>query len=107
MTQRAFVVGFRSSLACSTRAGPLTRWQKLGAIRQTAQVLDVEGGGFGMGGGDPRSHVSALHPPNVPIFFARATVPYEGTHAKIRPVSSPYGFSTIYRAENPENAART
>ena len=62
-------------LAVGARVGPHTRSQKLGAIRQTAQVLAVEGGGFGMAGGDPRSHLSASHPPNVPNFFPRATVP--------------------------------
>ena len=87
--------------------GAPTRCQKLRAFHETAQVLGVEGGGFGMGRGDPRAHVSPSHPPNGPIFFARATVPYEGTHAKIRPVSSPYGFSTIFRAETPEIVART
>ena len=101
MTQRAFVVGFRSFWPWGARVGPHTRWQKLGAFRETAQVLAVEGGGFGMAGGDPRSHVSASHPPNVPNFFPRATVPLQGTHAKICRVSSPYGFSTIFRAENP------
>ena len=48
VTQREFIVGFRSSLACGTRAGPHTRLQKLGAFRETAQVLGVEGGGFGV-----------------------------------------------------------
>ena len=77
------------------------RWEKLGAFRETAQVLAVEGGGFGMAGGDPRSHVSASHLPNVPDFVSRATVSMQGTHAKNCRVSSPYGFSTIFRAENP------
>ena len=104
--QRAVVVGFRSFWPWGARVGPHTRSQKLGAIRQTAQVLAVEGGGFDMAGGDPR-RMSPLCIRQTCPFFARATVPYEGTHAKIRPVSSAYGFSTIYRAENPENAART
>ena len=68
VTQRAFVVGFRSFLVWGARAGPHTRYRKLGAFRETAQVLGVEGGGFGMGGGDPRAHVSPSHPPNGPIF---------------------------------------
>ena len=68
VTQRGFVLEFRSSLACGTRVGPHTRWQKLGAFRQTAQALAVEGGGFGMGGGDPRSYVSPSHLPNSLIF---------------------------------------
>ena len=69
VTQCAFVVGFRSSLVCGTRAGPHTRLQKLGAFRETTQALAVEGGGFGMGGGDPRAYVSPSHPPNGLIFF--------------------------------------
>ena len=101
VTQLAFVVGFHSFWAWGAWVWPHTRSQKLGAYRETAEVLAVQGGGFGMAGGDLRSHVSALHPPNVPNFFPRATVTMQGTHAKICRVSSPYGFSTIFRAENP------
>ena len=101
VTQLAFVVEFRLLWPWSAWVGPQTCWQKLGAFRETTQVLAVEGGCFGMAGGDPRSHVSASHPPNVPNLFPRATVTMQGTHAKICRVSSPYGFSTIFRAENP------
>ena len=101
VTQLAFVVGFRSFWPWGARVGPHTRRQKLGAFRETAQVLVVEGGGFGMAGGDPRSHVSASHPPNVPNFFSRATITMQGTRAKNCRVLSPYGFSMIFRAENP------
>ena len=69
MTQRAFVVGFRSFLAWGARVGPHTRCQKLGAFRETSQVLGLEGGGYDMGGGDPRVYVSPSHPPNGLIFF--------------------------------------
>ena len=53
VTQRAFIVCFRSSLACGLRAGPHTHCQKFGAFRQTALALAVQPGGFGMGGGGP------------------------------------------------------
>ena len=43
VTQRAFVVGFHSFWLRGARVGPHTRSQKLGAIRQTAQVLAVKG----------------------------------------------------------------
>ena len=55
VTQLAFVVGFRSFWAWGARVWPHTRWQKLRAFRETAQVLAVEGGGFGMAGRDPRA----------------------------------------------------
>ena len=78
VTQRAFVVRFRSSLACGPRAGPHTRCQKLGAFRQTALALAVQPGGFGMGGGDPRSYFSRSHPPKSIIF------PLKGLHLNIQ-----------------------
>ena len=83
------------------------RCQKLGAFRETAQVLGVEGGGFGMGGGDPRAYVSPSHPPNGLIFVPRATVTMQGTHAKFCRVSRLFVISTILMAENPLNTART
>ena len=43
MTQLAFVLGFRSFWPWGARVGPHMRWQKLGAFRETAQVLAVEG----------------------------------------------------------------
>ena len=101
MTQLAFIVGFHSFWPWGARVGPHTRWKKLGSFRETTQVLAVEGGSFGMAAGDPRSHVSASQPPNVPNFFSRATVTMQGTHAKNCRVSNLYGFSTISRAENP------
>ena len=101
MTQRAFIVGFRSFLAWAARMGPHTRWQNLGAFRETAQALAVEGGGFGMTGGDPRSHLSASHPPNVPNFFPHATMTMHSTHEKFCRGSRLYGFSMIFRAKNP------
>src|SRR4051812_2252949 len=61
-------ISFIFAVGCPGGA-PHTRWQKLGAFRETAQVPAVEVGGFGMAGGDPRSHVSASHPPNLPHFF--------------------------------------
>ena len=69
VTQCAFVVRFRSSLACGPRAGPHTRHRKLGAFRQIELALAVQPGGFGMGGGDPRSYFSRSHPPKSIIFF--------------------------------------
>ena len=69
MMQHAYVVRFCSSLAYGPRAGPHTRCQKLGAFRQTALALAVQPGGFGMGGGDPRSYFSRSHPPKSIIFF--------------------------------------
>ena len=67
--QLAFVVCFRSSLACGPREGPHTCRRKLGAFRQTELALTVQPGGFGMGGGDPRSYFSRSHPPKSIIFF--------------------------------------
>ena len=101
VTQRAFVLRFRSSLACGPRAGPNTRFQNLGAFRQTALALAVQPGGFGMGGGDPRSYFSRSHPPKSIIFFPRATVTMQSTHAKICRVRMLYGFSMIFRTEHP------
>ena len=49
--------------------GPPRAAKILGAFRETSQVLGVEGGGFGMGGGDPWAYVSPSHPPNGLIFF--------------------------------------
>ena len=69
VTQLAFVVHFRSSLACGPQAGPHTRRRKLGAFRQTELALAVQPGGFGMGGGDPQSYFSRSHPPKSIIFF--------------------------------------
>ena len=69
VTQLAFIVRFPSSLACGPRAGPHTRRRKLGAFRQTELALVVQPGGFGMGGGDPRSYFSRSHPPKSNIFF--------------------------------------
>ena len=101
VTQLAFVVRFRSSLACGPRAGPHTRCRKLGAFRQTELALVVQPGGFGMGGGDPRSYFSRSHPPKSIIFFPRATVTMQAAHAKICRVPMLYGFSMIFRTENP------
>ena len=104
---RVFVVEFRSFWPWCARVGPHTRSQKLGAIRQTGQVLAVEGGGFGMTGGDPRSHLSASHPPNVPNFFHVLLCPSRARTQKIVPFRVRMDFSTIFRAENPENTSRT
>ena len=92
VTQLAFVVGFRSFWPWGAQVGPHTHWQKLCAFRETAQALAVERGGFDMAGGDPRSHVSAWHPPNVPNFFSRATVTMQGTHAKKSRFKSVWNF---------------
>ena len=101
MTQRAFGVGFRSFLAWGTRAGPHTPCQKLGTFHESAHLLDVEGGGFGKGGMDPRVYVSPSHPLNGLIFFPRATMTVASTRAKFFRVSTLYGFSTIFSGENP------
>ena len=71
VTQRAFIVGFHSFWPWGARVGRHMRFQKLGAFWETARALGVEGGGFGMGGGDPWSYVSPSHPPNSLIFFHR------------------------------------
>ena len=99
--QCAFILRFHSSLACSPRAGPHTRCQNLGAFRQTALALAVQPGGFGMGGGDPRSYFSRSHLPKSIIFFPRATVTMQATHAKFCHVLMLYGFSMIFRTKNP------
>ena len=41
----------------------------LGPFRETSQVVGVEGGGFVMGGQDPRAYVSPSHPPYGLSFF--------------------------------------
>ena len=101
VTQRAFDLRFCSSLACGPRAGPHTHCQNLGAFRQTALAVAVQPGGFGMGGGDPRSYFSRSHPPKSIIFFPQATMTMQAAHAKICRVPMLYEFSMIFRTENP------
>ena len=101
VTQLAFVVRSRSSLACGPRAGPHRCCRKLGSFRQTELALAVQPGGFGMGGGDTRSYFSRSHPLKSIIFFPWATVTMQAAHAKICRVPTLYVFSMIFRTENP------
>ena len=99
VTQRAFVVGFRSFWPWGARAPHAL--PEVGCNPSNRSGTCCGRRWFRYGRRGPSVARLRFASAKRAQFFSRATVTMQGTHAKICRISSPYGFSTIFRAENP------